>query len=219
MARRRGSNDSTGSCIVYMLMFVFFVSVAGAISSLIVKNGAIVIFVLIAIFVIMFYIAKKHEKMQKELLEEQRLYEETKKEWYKKQEIINKQRRELLKTILSELHLENFNLLLKRYDAQITVKSAQSLDNYSDYKYIRENDALERISETLEEKKEIADSLNSFLEENSYKTEPQYDYVEKQLINYANAPITYNVKVVYITPAVITEVKKNLVLQSHELPK
>ena len=201
MARRRGSNDSTGSCIVYMLMFVLFVSVAGAISSLIVKNGAIVIFVLIAIFAIMFYIAKKHEKMQKELLEEQRLYEETKKEWYKKQEIINKQRRELLKTILSELHLENFNLLLKKYDDQITVKSAQSLDYYSDYKYIRETDALERISETLEEKKEIADSLNSFLEENSYKTEPQYDYVEKQLINYANAPITYNVKVVYITSA------------------
>ena len=116
MARRQGNNNSTGSCILFMLMIGFIVSVAGAIASFIAKNGAIVIFMLIAIFAIMFYIAKKHEKMQKESLEEQRLYEETKREWYKKQDIINKQRSELLKKILSELHLDNFNLLLKKYN-------------------------------------------------------------------------------------------------------
>ena len=75
MARRRGNNNSTGSCIIYMFMIGFITSVAGAIASFIAKNGTIVIFIFIAIFAIMFYIAKKQEKMQKELLEEQRLYE------------------------------------------------------------------------------------------------------------------------------------------------
>ena len=76
MARRRGNNNSTGSCIIYMFMIGFITSVAGAIASFIAKNGTIVIFLFIAIFAIMFYIAKKHEKMQKDLLEEQKLYEE-----------------------------------------------------------------------------------------------------------------------------------------------
>ena len=289
MARRRGNNNSTGSCIIYMFMIGFITSVAGAIASFIAKNGTIVIFIFIAIFAIMFYIAKKHEKMQKELLEEQRLYEQTKREWYKKQEIrrellkeildelhlenlsllsreyddqvsinsvltsdnyteytylietnafesirkvleekrgivdsinsflkensykrsrkvikglnITESQVELVKDILNELHLENLDLLLKEYDDQIIVRSAQSLNNYSDYKYIRDYNALGIIRITLEEKRAIVDSINSFLKENSYKSKPQYDQVEKQLVAYANTPIVYNVKVVYITSA------------------
>ena len=46
-----------------MFMIGCITSVAGAIASFIAKNGAIVIFIFIAIFAIMFYIAKKHEKV------------------------------------------------------------------------------------------------------------------------------------------------------------
>ena len=159
MARRRGNNNSTGSCIIYMFMIGFITSVAGAIASFIAKNGTIVIFIFIAIFAIMFYIAKKHEKMQKELLEEQRLYEQTKREWYKKQEI----RRELLKEILDELHLENLSLLSREYDDQVSINSVLTSDNYTEYTYLIETNAFESIRKVLEEKRGIVDSINSFL--------------------------------------------------------
>ena len=210
MARRRGGNNDTGSCIVFLFMFGIIGAFVGAVASFIVENSAVLI--VGAIVAIIIYVAKKieDEKKQKELLEEQRLYEQTKREWYKKHETTNKQRRELLREILSELNLENFNLLLRKYDDQVTVKSAKSLYDYTDYVYIGENHALKAISETLQEKKEIVELLSSFLKENSYKTKPQYDYIEKQLLNYANMPICYNVKVIYITPAGNKRGEKNL---------
>ena len=133
MARRRGNNNPVGSCAVFLFIFGFIGSVVAAVASFLAENAAIIIIVIIAAFII--YLANKLEdgKKQKELLEEQRLYEQTKREWYKKQEVINKQRRELLKEILSELNLENFNLLLRKYDDQVTVKSAKSLYDYTDF--------------------------------------------------------------------------------------
>ena len=61
----------------------------------------------------------------------------------------------------------------------------KGVNSYSDCKYLRDSDSLNKARAALIEKREIADSLKSLLKENSQKTKPQYDYVEKQLINYA----------------------------------
>lgn len=159
-----------------------------------------VILTFILIFAAIFIIKKIVEnREERKLLEEQRLYEEAQSKWYEKQRVISEQRRKMFKEILGELHLKNLNMLIREYDDQIIVKSAQDLKYYSDLVYIGESNALENIRTALVEKREIVDSLNTFLKENGYKAKPQYDYIEKQLIDYTNKPITYKVKVVYKT--------------------
>ena len=154
-----------------------------------------VILTFILIFAAIFIIKKIVEnREERKLLEEQRLYEEAQSKWYEKQRVISEQRRKLFKEILGELHLKNLNMLIREYDDQIIVKSAQDLKYYSDLVYIGESNALENIRTALVEKREIVDSLNTFLKENGYKAKPQYDYIEKQLIDYTNKPITYKVK-------------------------
>lgn len=51
--------------------------------------------------------------------------------------VINKRRKELLGEILSTLRLENIDSILKDYDDYIIVKSRQTLDNYTDLKYLK----------------------------------------------------------------------------------
>lgn len=114
---------------------------------------------------------------------------------------INKQRSELLNEILHELHLENSGLVLNEYDDRVVVKSFQTFDKYSDYKYLKDTNSIEKISTAMEERKWIADAFYYFLEENDYKKRPQYGYVEKQLIDYASRAKSYRVKVEYITSA------------------
>ena len=77
MARGRGENNDTGSCIVFLFMFGIIGAFVGAVASFIVENSAVLI--VGAIVAIIIYVAKKieDEKKQKELLEEQRLYEQT----------------------------------------------------------------------------------------------------------------------------------------------
>ena len=115
--------------------------------------------------------------------------------------IMVKQRSELLSEILSRLHLENADSQLKLYDDHIVVKSRQTLDNYSDLKYIRDRSNFETVRTKSETKKRIKESINSFLKDNNCKSRPQYDYVEKQLINYVLLANGYRVLVEYITPA------------------
>ena len=121
-----------------------------------------VILTFILIFAAIFIIKKIVEnREERKLLEEQRLYEEAQSKWYEKQRVISEQRRKLFKEILGELHLKNLNMLIREYDDQIIVKSAQDLKYYSDLVYIGESNALENIRTALVEKREIVDSLNS----------------------------------------------------------
>lgn len=115
--------------------------------------------------------------------------------------IINKQRRELLHEILCELQLETIDLQLKEYDDQVIVKSRQTLENYSDIKYLKENDAFEKVRKKSEIRKKIRDSLYTFLKANNYETRPQYSYVKSQLNGYAKLADGYRVLITYITTA------------------
>lgn len=114
---------------------------------------------------------------------------------------IDKQRKELLGEILQELHLENIDSQLKKYDDRVIVKSRQTLNNYSDLKYFKDNDIFESVRKKSETRKIIKDRLYTFLQQNNFEKKSQYNYVKNQLINYMQMADGYKVLVTYITPA------------------
>lgn len=114
---------------------------------------------------------------------------------------INKQREKLLQEILELLTLEDIDAQFNQYDDCLSVKSRQTLNDFSDLKYFREINNFESVRMISESKKIICNKIYCFLKENSYKTHKQYGYVEEQLINYVKKVDCYSVKVVYITPA------------------
>lgn len=115
--------------------------------------------------------------------------------------IINEQRQKLLKEILMTLKLENIDTLLKKYDDHVIVKSRQTLNNYSDLKYLKGNNVFDRVKQISEMRKQIRNQLSAFLKKNPYETNSQYNYVKNQLENYMQLAEGYRVLVTYITTA------------------
>lgn len=120
--------------------------------------------------------------------------------WLIAEAVINKQRKELLNDILQYLNLNDIDIYVKGYDAQVTVKSRQALDNYTDLKYYKENgfEPAQRISE---KRKEIKRNISSFIETNEFEGRPQYNWVKKQLNHYIELSDGYRICVIYITAA------------------
>ena len=110
-------------------------------------------------------------------------------------------RRELLEEILSELSLESIDSLVQYDDDQVIVKSRKTLDNYTDLKYLKDNDTFEIVRERTEIKQSVYHRLDDFLAENDYKGRSQYNYVKNLLTDYMEEAADYRVKVTYITPA------------------
>ena len=219
MARKRRRKKSSDSGIFVLFILGVIAYVIEAVFDFVVKNSALIITIGVIVVIVTITITivkksieykkqkewleeqRKNEQRQRERLEEQRINEQRQRERLKEQSIIIKQRRELLYEILCELHLENSSLFLNEYDDLIYVKSVQALNNYSNYKYLKEIGSFEKIRAKIEEQSGITESLYSFLRDNNYKTKTQYDYVEKQLCDYADIANSYRVKVVYITTA------------------
>lgn len=115
--------------------------------------------------------------------------------------IINEQRQKLLKEILMTLKLENIDTLLKKYDDHVIVKSRQTLNNYSDLKYLKGNNVFDRVKQISEMRKQIRNQLSAFLKKNPYEINSQYNYVKNQLENYMQLADGYRILVTYITAA------------------
>jgi len=115
--------------------------------------------------------------------------------------VINKQRNDLLKEILSLLNLENIDSILKDYDDYVVVKSRQTLDNYTDLKYLKEKEAFDSIVSISNYRMQVKATISSFLENNDYKQRPQYYYVKNLLNNYVQKANGYKILVRYITSA------------------
>ncbi|MDC7301570.1 HNH endonuclease [Agathobacter ruminis] len=115
--------------------------------------------------------------------------------------IINQIKRELLEEVLVKLKLEDIDLKITEFDDQIVVKSRQTLNNYTDLKYLKDHDALDKVVAKSQERKQIRMILSSFLKGNVYEKVRYYSYVEEQLEYYLKRSNGYRVKLVYITPA------------------
>ena len=115
--------------------------------------------------------------------------------------IIEKQRRELMEDVLDFLDLRSIDNLLKFYDSQVTVKSRQTLDNYDDIKFLKENDCFEEVKDVVRMKLGIRRDIESFLENNEFGQRPQFSYVADRLRDYLPLTDGYRARIVYITSA------------------
>ena len=94
---------------------------------------------------------------------------------------IKKQREELYNEVLYHLRLSNVDSLLREYDDKVIVKSRQTLNNYDDIKYLRENDCFDNVMKVAMIRNNIKKDITKFLRQNTFTQRPQYAYVAKQL--------------------------------------
>lgn len=114
---------------------------------------------------------------------------------------IKKQREELYNEVLYHLRLSNVDSLLREYDDKVIVKSRQTLNNYDDIKYLRENDCFDNVMKVAMIRNNIKKDITKFLRQNTFTQRPQYAYVAKQLNNLLTLATGYRVQIVYITSA------------------
>ena len=88
------------------------------------------------------------------------------------------------------------------FDAHITVKSRQTLDNYDYIKYFRENrEKLTEAEHIISRKNLVSKKLNKFLESNNYKENTQYHHIEKKIRDVLKNTGAYRIHVTYISSA------------------
>lgn len=115
--------------------------------------------------------------------------------------IIERHRRELLNDILSTLNLENIDSLVREIDDSVVVKSRQTLNNYTDIKYLKDKGDIEYIKNISETRKEIQRTLINFLKDNEFKERPQYKFVSRQLDRYVRLSNGFRILIEYISSA------------------
>ncbi len=120
--------------------------------------------------------------------------------WIRKS-TINRQRRELLQEILDVLQLNDIDSQIKKHDETVVVKSRQTLNTYSDLKFFKERENFDRVRMISESRSAIHNTIYTFLSDNDYEREKQYNYVKNELLTYLKMADGYRVKVVYISSA------------------
>lgn len=106
----------------------------------------------------------------------------------------------LFKTqILNELGLSTL-YIFPYFDASITVKSRQALDNYDDIKFLKEDsEMLNKIEKNIQEKNTIANILKNFSKDNKYMDSPFYSRIRSEIDSTLNKIDSFKIKVNYIT--------------------
>jgi len=210
MARKRSSNKNTSGACGTILWIIIILAIIGAVMENATTIAAIAILVglvALVIFIIKKVVEKKEIRRQEKEIEEQRA----------RQEAIILERKALYDEVSRELNLDQLTSKLKQYDDIITVKSQAALDNYTDVKYLKENDVLEKVAAIVEERKPIYKCLTSFIKHNEYETRPHYDFVKMRLLGYINQAEGYTVRVNYITPAGNLKESKTLCIRSYRI--
>ena len=174
MARRRYSRSNAGGGIA--LLIIGIVAAFGAVVNFITENAAIfiAIAILIVVCIITYLVINK---------------------------IIQKQRNDLMDDILDTLDLRNIDDLLRPYDTTVTVKSRQTLENYDDIKFLKENDCFDEVKDIVRLKDGIRRDIEAFLDDNEFAQRPQYKYVADRLSSYLSYADGYRARIVYITSA------------------
>lgn len=114
--------------------------------------------------------------------------------------IRTKQYEKLSLDVLRALNLDNWKYL--KNDAVINLKSSKAVDEYNEIKFFKDNrEKLFEAEKRLNNKREYASLLESFINENEFKSRPMYSKLEKFIKYSINDLYTYNVEVTYRSPA------------------
>lgn len=115
--------------------------------------------------------------------------------------IKQKKYNELESEILNDLGFPNWNIV-PYFDDFVTVKSRQALEKYDDIKFFKENkEKFPKAEQILKRKKEISNTLNSFLTENEFQNRSQYTRVVSQIKTVLKNADAYRIQVKYISSA------------------
>ena len=88
------------------------------------------------------------------------------------------------------------------YDAYITVKSRQALDNYDFIRFFKENkEKFEEAEETIAQYGELSKKLNHFLRYNPYTAEALYPHIKQKIDTILAGASAYRIYVEYISSA------------------
>lgn len=118
--------------------------------------------------------------------------------------------------VLKELGFSNWDKVLK-IDKIVTVKSRQSLEKYDDIKFLKLDGKLSQVENTLMKKNEITSVLDSFLQNNKYKSEWQYHRIETKINEVIDNASAYRVNVTYISSAGNNLGEKIIVITQHDV--
>lgn len=101
--------------------------------------------------------------------------------------------------ILKELGINELNNI-SCFDVEIFVKSRQTLENFDDIKFFKENkEMLEQAEKIIRKKNNIANILRNFLKNNKYKNDSQYPKLVEEINKTLSRAGAFIVKISYIS--------------------
>lgn len=115
--------------------------------------------------------------------------------------IWNKKYKELECEVLRKLEIPSWDIV-PYYDINIVVKSRSTLEKYDDVKFFKENkDRFIIVENIIKRKKQITGLLISFLTQNEYKSNLQYNRLLNQINKVLKNAEAYRILVSYISSA------------------
>lgn len=121
--------------------------------------------------------------------------------------------------VLQKLGFPNWSII-PYFDEFVTVKSRQALEKYDDIKFFKENEGkLQHAEAVIRRKNEVTKLLKAFLNDNDYKSQPQYNRIEKEIDVVLNNARSFRVSVNYISSAGKHLGEKELTLTRHGIDK
>lgn len=120
---------------------------------------------------------------------------------------------------LTKLGYSNWEFVF-HYDDYVRVKSRQTLNNYDDVKFFKENQSkLERAESVIKRKGEIAKKLRAFLKQNEFMGRPQYKRLQAVVEERLNRTTAYRVRVEYISSAGNSLGEKAIIVTQYTVDK
>lgn len=120
---------------------------------------------------------------------------------------------------LRTLGFSNWNVI-SYYDADVAVKSRQTLEKYDDIKYFKDHrEDFAAAESIIKRKTEITRALKSFLKDNPYKNRPQYRRLRKHIYAVLEDAGAYRIHVAYISSAGNCLGEKTIAVDQYGLAK
>lgn len=107
----------------------------------------------------------------------------------------------LSRAVLRKMGFSSWEFL-PEHNLNVKVKSRSALEKYDDITFFKsDKHYLDRVTDTLKSNKEKAATVKTFLEDNEFKSHPQYYRVENKLKAALHNAENYCIRVDYITSA------------------
>lgn len=130
-----------------------------------------------------------------------------------------KQYSDLEKQVLTDLGISRWNAVCG-IDELVVVKSRQSLENYDEIKFFKENrEKLAEAETIIQKKNNLSKKVKKFLESNNYKLRPQYNRLELQIKETLKKSDSYRIKVQYISSAGNNLGERELLVRQYDIER